>query len=562
MREIPRSRRDRRHGVPLPRRTGYRDFLAQSVRRRRIRSPASNRGSWKTASTRRSESLPEYVPARPILEDVDRFDAGFFGMHAREAALTDPQQRIFLECAWEALEDGGHDPSRYGGAIGVFAGASMNTYFLRNVCQDRATIEDFTNSFQVGNYPDAGRRRRFHRDPHGLQTRPARARGVDEYRLLDVARRDRSGVSEPDALPVRHGARRRGIDQLPATARLPASGRRHGVRATGIAAPSMRPRAERFSAAASASSCCGGWKTRCSTAIASTRSSAARRSTTTAPARSASRRQASTARRRSSRPLRRSRAYRHARSVTWNATAPARRLATRSRWPRWHRFSAPKREETSFCALGSVKTNIGHLDAAAGVAGLIKTALALHHSRLPATLHFQRPNPRLGLDGSPFYVNAALTDWTAGPVPRRAGVSALGVGGTNAHAVLEEAPRSWSGRRGVPGSGPDGFGAWRGTASRRMRRSGGASAGPSRATVGRRRVHSANRPARLLAPVRGRLRRSRIRHRRAGSDHHQTDGRARAGAARRIHVPRSGRAISRHGADALRARAGVPRRDR
>ena len=93
-----------------------------------------------------------------------------------------------------------------------------------------------------------------------------------------------------------------------------------------------------------------------------------------------------------------------------------------------------------FCAIGSVKTNIGHLDAAAGVAGLIKTALALHHKVLPASLHFTSPNPKLGLEDSPFYVNAQLQPWKSGGTPRRAGVSSFGVGGTNAHVVLEEAP--------------------------------------------------------------------------------------------------------------------------
>jgi acyl transferase domain-containing protein len=90
-----------------------------------------------------------YVKARPVLIDVDQFDAGFFDMREREAALTDPQHRVFLECAWEAVEDAGYDPAAYQGAIGVFAGCSMNTYFLNNVCRDRKAIEDFTGTFQV-----------------------------------------------------------------------------------------------------------------------------------------------------------------------------------------------------------------------------------------------------------------------------------------------------------------------------------------------------------------------------------------------------------------------------
>ena len=94
-----------------------------------------------------------------------------------------------------------------------------------------------------------------------------------------------------------------------------------------------------------------------------------------------------------------------------------------------------------FCAIGSVKTNIGHLDAAAGVTGLIKTVLALENRRIPASLHFQTPNPEIDLEDSPFFVNDKLSEWPEGSTPRRAGVSSFGIGGTNAHVVLEEAPQ-------------------------------------------------------------------------------------------------------------------------
>jgi acyl transferase domain-containing protein len=92
------------------------------------------------------------------------------------------------------------------------------------------------------------------------------------------------------------------------------------------------------------------------------------------------------------------------------------------------------------CAIGAVKSNVGHLDAAAGVAGLIKTALALEHKAIPPSLHFSEPNPRINFDEGPFYVSTRCTDWDARDNPRRAGVSSFGIGGTNAHAVLEEAP--------------------------------------------------------------------------------------------------------------------------
>ena len=97
-------------------------------------------------------------------------------------------------------------------------------------------------------------------------------------------------------------------------------------------------------------------------------------------------------------------------------------------------------EQKGFCAIGSLKTNIGHTDAAAGVAGLIKTVLALEHKLLPPSLHFEKPNPEIDFENSPFYVNTELAEWKAGENPRRAGVSSFGIGGTNAHVVVEEAP--------------------------------------------------------------------------------------------------------------------------
>ena len=101
-----------------------------------------------------SRGRPEYVKARGIVEGVAEFDAGFFGMHAREAELTDPQHRVFLECCWQALEDAGYDPGAYRGSIGVFAGSSLGSYLLRNVLGDPAALERFTGEYQVGSMPE------------------------------------------------------------------------------------------------------------------------------------------------------------------------------------------------------------------------------------------------------------------------------------------------------------------------------------------------------------------------------------------------------------------------
>jgi acyl transferase domain-containing protein len=101
-----------------------------------------------------------------------------------------------------------------------------------------------------------------------------------------------------------------------------------------------------------------------------------------------------------------------------------------------------KTDQKQFCAIGSVKTNLGHLDAAAGIAGLIKTCLALKFGEIPPSLHFKEPNPQIDFANSPFYVNARLKKWETDGVPRRAGVSSFGIGGTNCHVILEEAPHA------------------------------------------------------------------------------------------------------------------------
>lgn len=99
-----------------------------------------------------------------------------------------------------------------------------------------------------------------------------------------------------------------------------------------------------------------------------------------------------------------------------------------------------KTERQRFCAIGTAKTNVGHLDVAAGVTGLINAAHIVHHGILPPTLHFEKPNPDFNLESSPFFVNQSRTEWRPANSPRRAGVSSFGVGGTNAHVVIEQPP--------------------------------------------------------------------------------------------------------------------------
>jgi amino acid adenylation domain-containing protein len=388
---------------------------------------------------------PEFVPARPIIDDVELFDADYFNVPPREAALTDPQQRLFLEICVEALEDAGHDPQRYEGLIGVFAGSSMNTYFLRNVCPDRTAIERFTSDFQVSSYSELiGTLHDFiaTRVAYKLNLRgPAVAvQSACSTSLLAVAQACQSlatfqcdmalagGVSitfpqkrgylyQDGGIASRDGTCRpfdasaagtvfgsgAGVVLIKRLADAIADGdaiyavikgygvNNDGTGKVGFTAPSVRGQAECISSALAMADFppesigyveCHGTATPLGDPI-------------------------------------------EIEGLTQGFSALA---------------SGDLAARPQPCLLGSVKANVGHLDAAAGVTGLIKTALILHRGVIPPQINFDEPNPRLDLKRGAFALSASGGAWTPGTAPRRAGVSAFGVGGTNVHLCLEEAP--------------------------------------------------------------------------------------------------------------------------
>ena len=233
-----------------------------------------------------------YVRAKGVLEDADRFDEGFFGYSPREAELLDPQHRVFLECAWQALETAGVDPQTFDGRIGVFAGAGLNSYLLFNLMNNQQVL-DSAGLYQVMLATDKdflATRVSYKLDLTG----PERHR---PDRLLDLADRRAPGLPEPAQRRVRHGAGRRRLGHLAAAQ----DGYQHEP--GGILSPDGHCRAFDADAAgtvpatASASSCCAASRTRSPTATPSTRSSWAPPSTTTARSRSGTPRPASTARR-------------------------------------------------------------------------------------------------------------------------------------------------------------------------------------------------------------------------------------------------------------------------
>ncbi|WP_310633824.1 non-ribosomal peptide synthetase/type I polyketide synthase [Paraburkholderia sp.] len=383
---------------------------------------------------------PSYVKARPILPDVDRFDAGFFGMLAREAALTDPQQRLFLEIAWEAFEEAGYDPAAIAGAVGVFAGTSMNTYFLKHVLSDRSVIDEFTSQFQIGEYQKLVGAGDF------VATRTAYKLGLKG-----------PAISVQTACSTSLTAIGLAVENLRA-------GRCDMALAGGVSItfPQKRGYFYQEGGMGAADGVCRPFDAhaqgtvfgsgagvvllkRLEDALADNdpisavirgvgmNNDGSDKVGFTAPSVDAQARAIAIA---------------HAEAGIDPATIgyiEAHGTATPLGDPiefagLVQAFRLGGVEGGQFCALGSAKANVGHLDAAAGVTGLIAASLALRDRTLPPLSHFQSPNPGIDAARSPFYFNTTARAWADGPTPRRAGVSSFGVGGTNVHVLLEEAP--------------------------------------------------------------------------------------------------------------------------
>jgi acyl transferase domain-containing protein/thioesterase domain-containing protein len=380
---------------------------------------------------------PDYVKRAALLDDVPMFDASFFGFSPRDASIMDPQHRHFLECAWEALEDAGHSPRLFDGSIGIFAGSGMNTYLIHNLLANRRLLETagLFQLKQTGNDKDVlATRVSYQLDLRGpsINVQTACSTSLVAVHLAcqsllnyecDMALAGGVTIEFPhgqgyiyrDGEILSRDGRCRPFDEassgtvfgsglgIVVLRRLEDALAEHdhiravilgsainndGARKVGYLAPSVEGQAEVIAEALEIAG-----------VTADDISYIEAHGTGT----------------------------RVGDPIEIRALAQAfRKTATGS----------------AYCGIGSLKSNVGHLDAAAGVGGLMKTVLALEHAQLPPSLHFENLNPHIELKGSPFFVNSQLRDWQSNGSPRRAGVTALGIGGTNAHVVIEEAPAS------------------------------------------------------------------------------------------------------------------------
>ncbi len=379
---------------------------------------------------------PQLVKAGPILEDVDRFDAPFFDITPREAEITDPQQRIFLECAWAALEDAGYVPDTYAGAIGVYAGAGLNSYLLFHLMPN-AEILRSRGLFQllIGNDKDyLATRVSYKLNLRGpsMNVQTACSTSLVAVALACQSLQDyqtdmalAGGVAIH--LPQKAGYRYREGDILSPDGhcRTFDAGAAGTIFGDGMGIVVLKRLADALDDGDHVYAVIRGWAVNNDGAmkVGYTAPGVDGQVGVIAEALSVAEVDAATI------------GYVEAHGTATPLGDPIEVAALT-------RVFGAQTGRKGFCALGSVKTNVGHLDTAAGAAGLIKTILALQHGLIPPSLHYETPNPQIDFANSPFYVNARLAPWPAGSTPRRAGVSSFGIGGTNAHLVLEEAPAS------------------------------------------------------------------------------------------------------------------------
>ena len=379
-------------------------------------------------------SDPHYVKAWSVLADAEWFDAAFFGFSPREAEIMDPQRRLFLECAWEALEDAGYDADKYHGSIGVYGGASMNTYLLHNL----QAHGDLLRS-------EAGLQMILGNDKDYLTTQVSYKLNLTGPSVVVQTSCSTSLVAVHLACQSLLGnecdmALAGGVCiRVPQTTGyvyhdghiLSADGhcRAFDARAQGTVWGSgvgivVLKRLQDALA--------GGDRIHAIIKGTAINNDGAFKIGYTAPSIDGQARMIVSAF---------ATAEISAETVSYiEAHGTGTPLGDPIEMAALTRAFRASTDQQGFCAIGSVKTNIGHLGAASGVAGLIKTVLALTHKELPASLHFVQPNPRIDFAHSPFYVQTMLSKWSVAKTPRRAGVSSFGMGGTNAHVVLEEAP--------------------------------------------------------------------------------------------------------------------------
>jgi amino acid adenylation domain-containing protein/non-ribosomal peptide synthase protein (TIGR01720 family) len=376
---------------------------------------------------------PKYVKAKGILDDIEMFDANFFGFTPKEAEIMDPQHRLFIEVAWEALENSGYNPDTSDRLIGVYAGSDMNTYLFENLVNNADILESLGfYQIMLSNDKDfLSTQLSYKLNLKGPSVNISTACSTSlvaiqmAFRSLLAGECDMAlaggvtistqkigylyqegNITSPDGHCRAFDAKAQGTvsgngvgivvlkrlddalrdrDSIQAVIKGGVINN-DGSEKVGYTAPGVYGQMMAISGAQAMAGIDPGTISYVET---------------------------------------------HGTGTILGDPIEVEALT---------RAFRRKTDKKGYCAIGSVKTNIGHLDTAAGVAGFIKTVLSIKHKELFPSLHFEKPNPKIDFENSPFYVNTKLSKWQTDDTPRRAGVSSFGIGGTNAHLILEEAP--------------------------------------------------------------------------------------------------------------------------
>ncbi|MBW4619912.1 MAG: thioester reductase domain-containing protein [Cyanosarcina radialis HA8281-LM2] len=376
---------------------------------------------------------PNYVKANGYLDRVELFDAAFFGFSPREAEIMDPQHRIFLEQAWQALENAGYDSETDKSSIGIYAGMSMSTYLYNNLLADRHLVS-LVNPLQLRIFNDkdfltsiVSYKLNLNGPSVTVQTACSTSlvavclacQSLQNYQC-DIALA--GGVSITIPQKTGYFYQEGGIVSPDGHCRAFDAEAKGSVEGNGVGVVVLKRLADALADRDCIHAVIKG------TAI---NNDGAAKVGYTAPSVDGQAEAIAMAQ---------AVAGIEAQTVTYIEThGTGTPIGDPIEIAALNQVFRTSTDRKNFCAIGSVKTNIGHLDAAAGIASLIKTVMALKHKLLPPSLHFKQPNPHIDFADSPFYVNARLTAWKAGNTPRRAGVSSFSMGGVNTHVVLEEA---------------------------------------------------------------------------------------------------------------------------
>jgi acyl transferase domain-containing protein len=375
-----------------------------------------------------------YVPVKPTLSDVDMFDAGLFGINPKDAQLIDPQHRICLECSWEALESAGYDPRSYGGNIGAFMSTNMSSYYRYNLAPNPETFR-LGGDFQaiITNDKDyIAPRLAYHLGLTGpcitVQTAcsgslVAVAQACDALlnRACDIALAGGVSVIFPHKAGYLH--QEGGLLSPDGRVRPFDAAAEGTVFGDGAGIVVLKRLSDALRDGDHIRAVVRGW---------AVNNDGNKRVGFTAPGLNGQC------------------------TVVMSAQQNADVSADNISYVEAHGTGTPlgdcievealtkafrvSSSRNGFCALGSIKGNIGHTYSSAGILGLIKTVLALEYRTIPRNVNFQAPNPRISFENSPFYVPTTTREWKSDLHHRQAGVSSFGLGGTNAHVVLQEAP--------------------------------------------------------------------------------------------------------------------------